>query len=159
MSRKRKEPIQAMDAGSPMMGRRFTVVPKLVSLNETAMKVLDGDEVDKLLLVDAITTVQHATLRTLQKKLLAFGFATLRSPDYSSPIHADATAVADKKANTIRGAVHLFSRMDKHPHIGKHRRKKLVSLVMEDAPWGKLRHQMEELHAIIRALEEILIGR
>jgi hypothetical protein len=156
---KRKKDFSAADFGTPEMGRQFRIVPKLTDNTTMAGRVLDGDEVDKLLLVDAITTVQHATLRTLQKKLLAFGFATLRSPDYSSPIHADATAVADKKANTIRGAVHLFSRMDKHPHIGKHRRKKLVNLVMEDAPWGKLRHQMEELHAIIRALEEILIGR
>lgn len=156
---KRKKDFSAADFGTPEMGRQFRIVPKLTDNTTMAGRVLDGDEVDKLLLVDAITTVQHATLRTLQKKLLAFGFATLRSPDYSSPIFSDATAVADKKANTIRGAVHLFSRMDKHPHIGKHRRKKLVNLVMEDAPWGKLRHQMEELHAIIRAVEDILIGR
>lgn len=158
MKRKRTNPA-GMDAGTPEMARRFTMVPRLSDPTTTTMKVIDGTELDKLLMHDAITTTQHATLMTLEKRLHGYGFMGVKSPDYSSPIHADAGAVSDKKAEKLRGAVHLVGKMDKHPHIGAHRRKKLVNLVLLDAPWGKLRHQIEELHHCIRALDDIFLGR
>lgn len=156
MAKKRKQSDMGMDAGTPEMARHFNIVPRLSSPTTTTMKVLDGNEIDRLLLVDAINPSQHATLTTLANKLLACGFSALRSPDYSSPIFSDPSVVADKKANTIRGAVSIIKRMDNHSLIGKYRRKQTVNLVIQDAPW---KGQMEELHAIIRALEEILIGR
>lgn len=157
--RKVKEAPSGADYGTKELSRHFRIVPKLTDPSTMAGRVMDGDEVDRLLLIDAIDTMQHATLRTLQKRLHGFGFVGMRSPDYSSPIHADATAVGDKKAETIRGAVHLFERLDKHPHIGMHRRKKVVNLVIQDAPWGDKRHQYEELHHVIRALDDIFISR
>lgn len=159
MTRKRRPPPSSIDFGTPQMARHFTIVPKLSDPTTLAGKVMDGSEIDRLLLVDAIDPAQHATLSMLAKRLHGYGFMGMKSPDYSSPIHADATAVADKKAESLRGAVHLISKMDKHPHIGAFRRKKLVNLVLQEAPWGKLRHQIEELHSCVRALDDIFVGR
>src|SRR6478736_2700458 len=127
----------AMDAGTPQMARHFTVVPKLVSPTETTMKVLDGGEIDRLLLHDVINPNHHGTLSMLAKRLYAYGFSGMRSPDYASPpTHLDPELVSAKKAETIRGAVALIKKMDGHPHIQRHRRVKLVNLVLYDAGWG-----------------------
>jgi hypothetical protein len=159
--RKRKYQLSNADYGTKELARHYTVVPKLVDPSTTAGRVMDGTEIDRLLFTDTISTVEHATLQTLARRLHGFGFVGLKSPDYSSPISADATAVADKKADVIRGAVHLFEKMDKHPHIGPYRRKKLVNLVLQDAEWSKkmLRHQIEELQACIRALDDVFMKR
>ena len=141
------------------MARHFSIVPKLTDPTTLSMKVMDGSEIDTLLLHDVISTMQHATLSTLAKRLHGYGFVGLKSPDYTSPVFSDQSIVSDNKAQTIRGAVHLFDKMDKHPHIGKFRRKKLVHLVLQDAPWGKFRHQVEELHAVINALDDIFMRR
>lgn len=161
MSRKKKYSVSVMDMGTPQMARHFKIVPRLTDPSTMAGRVLDGTEIDRLLFTDTISTVEHATLQTLARRLHGFGFVGLKSPDYSSPISADATAVADKKADVIRGAVHLFEKMDKHPHIGPYRRKKLVNLVLQDAVWSKkmLRHQIEELQACIRALDDVFMKR
>lgn len=159
MPRKRRPSSSAIDMGTPEMARRFTIVPKLSDPTTLTGKVLDGSEVDRLLLVDAIDPAQHATLNMLAKRLHGYGFSGMKSPDYSSRVHADATLVADKKAESLRGAVHLIDKMDKHPHIGAFRRKKLVNLVLQEAPWGSLRHQIEELQYCVRALDDIFVGR
>lgn len=156
---RRKPKAKGMDAGTPELARHFKIVPKLSDPTTLTMKVMDGSEIDRLLMHDVIDPAQHSTLAMLAKRLHGYGFVGLKSPDYSSRIFADATAVAEKKAESLRGAVHLIDKMDKHPHIGSFRRKKLVNLVLQEAPWGKLRHQIEELHHCIRALDDIFIGR
>ena len=161
MARRRKYQTSGTDFGTKEMARHFTIVPKLTDPSTMAGRVLDGTEIDRLLMQEVIDTFQHATLQTLAKRLHGFGFVALKSPDYSSPIHADATAVSDKKADMIRGAVHLIDKMDRHPDIGAFRRKKMINLVLQDAPWSKklLRHQIEELRACVRALDDIFMRR
>ena len=159
MAKRKRSITNAADFGTPEMARHFSIVPKLSDPTTLTGKVMDGDEIDRLLMQDVISPAEHGTLRSFEKKLHGFGFVSLKSPDYSSPIHADATAVADRKADTIRGAVHLFSKMDKHPDIGPHRRKKLVNMALMDAPWGKLRHQIEELHATVEALNDVFLRK
>lgn len=156
MKRRKQMPVAGMDAGTPEMARRFTMVPRLSDPTTTTMKVIDGTELDKLLMLDVITTTQHATMLTLEKRLHGYGFMGVKSPDYSSPIHADAGAVSDKKAEKLRGAVHLVEKMDRHKDIGRHRRKKLVNLVLLDAPWGQ---KLDDLQVCIRALDDIFLGR
>jgi len=123
------------------------------------MKIMDGSEVDRMLMNDSITAAEHGTLMVLTRRLQKFGFMGLRSPAYDSPVHADPELVADKKATVIRGAVSLIDRMDKHPAIGKARRQKLINLVLEDVPWGKLRHQIEDVRHCIRALDDLFLSR
>lgn len=159
MARKRKTQIEAADFGTPQLARHFTVVPKLVDNNTRAGRVLDGTEVDAMLLHDLIDPAQHSTLTLFARKLQSYGFSGIKSPDYSGRIHADPTLVSERKAEALRGAVQMIEKLDRHPHIGKYRRKKLVNLVTEDAPWGKLRHQIEELHHCIRALDDILMKK
>lgn len=153
-----------MDMGTREFSQHHLVIPKLVDPTTMAGRVLDATEIDRLLLNEAIGIIMHGTLEAFAKKLHSFGFVGLKSPDYSSPIFADATAVSEKKANLIRGAVALFNRMDKHPDIGPYRRKKIVNLVLTDAPWqGKKKQlsedQIEELHKVIRALDQIFSQR
>lgn len=156
MARKRKyQQVEAADYGTREMARHFTIIPKLIDNNTRAGRVLDGTAIDALLMNDVIDPMQHATLTMLANRLHSYGFVGLKSPDYSSPIHADPTQVSEKKAQALRGAVHLIEKMDKHPNIGRYRRKKLVNLALMDAPWGKLRHQIEDLRACIAALDHI----
>lgn len=131
-----------MDAGSPMMAKHFSIVPKLSSPTTMVMKVMDNGELDSMLMHDTITTNEHATLCTLAKKLRDFGYSDLRSPNYESRIHADASGVADKKADTIRGAVALIGKMD--TAMGRFNRKKLINLALYDAPWGDDTNSLKE---------------
>lgn len=155
MARKRKVHISPADMGTPELARRLTVVPKLVNPTTYAGKVIDGSEIDRLLMADAITPAQHATLGLLAKKLHGYGFYALKSPDYASRVHADATAVAEKKAESLRGAVHLIEKMDRHKDIGRYRRKKLINLVLLDAPY----EEVEELQTAVFALDNLFSGR
>ncbi len=160
MVRRKYQPKDGMDIGTPEMARRFTIVPKLSSPTVMSMKILDGSEADRMLMQDEITAVEHGTLNTLAKRLRDFGYDELRSPNYEgSGGGLDPEIVGDRKANKIRGAVDLIAKMDSHPHIGRYRRKKLVNLSLYDAPWGNKRNQIEELHACIHALEDIFIRR
>ena len=159
MARKRKyETVrEAMDPGTPAMARHFTCVPKMIDNNTRAMRVLDGTEIDKLLLDDVINITQHSTLNLFAQKLAGFGMLSLKSPSFEAKVQADASIVSDKKAEALRGAVKLFKRLD--DTIGPYKRKKLVNLALQDAPWGALRHQIEDLHFCIRALDDVLMRR
>lgn len=153
MGRRHKQ-MDGMDQGTPEMARRFTLVPKLSDPTTLTMKNMAGDEVDKLLLNDLITAMQHSTLQTLAKRLHGYGFIGLKSPDYSSPVFSDATEVSARKAETIRGAVSLIAKMDKHMSIGRHRRKQVVNLCLYDAPWAGT-----GLSDVILALDDIFLNR
>lgn len=152
MPRKRSKNIQPIDMGTQELHRRFTVVPKYSDPTTLSGKVLDGNEVDKLLLHDQIDPVQHGTLNTLHKKMHAFGFIGLKSPSYDGAVHADPAAVTAKKAELMRGAVSLMARMDRHPRIGIHLRKRLVNLVLYDTPWG---WDYDKLHDACRGLDDV----
>lgn len=159
MAKKKYSPKQGMDTGSPMLARKFTVVPKLASPTVLTMKILDGTEVDKMLMNDEITPTQHGTLNTLARRLREYGYDDLRSPNYEGVASSDPELVAEKKAEKIRGAVALLDKMDKHHQIGRYRRKKLVNLALVDAPWGDKKAQVEDLKICIAALDDIFMQR
>jgi hypothetical protein len=153
---KRRETKGVIDMGTPELSRRFTVVPRLSDPTTLAGKILDGSEVDKLLLHDVITPAEHGTLGTLLKKLHAFGFIGLKSPSYDGAIHADPAQVSAKKAELMRGAVSLFARMDRHRFIGPVTRKRLINLALYDAPWTS---PAVALKQAVRGLDEIFSQR
>jgi hypothetical protein len=156
MPKKTNKP--AADFGTPQLARHFTIVPKLSDPTTLTGKIMDGGEIDRLLLHDVISANQHGTLTMLAKRLYSYGFSGMRSPDYASPpTHLDPELVSAKKAEVIRGAVSLIKKMDNHPYIQQHRRMKLINLVLYDAAWGRLRHQIEDLHACCQALDDIFI--
>lgn len=157
MAKRKKVDVAAMDPGTPQMARHFKIVPRLTDNVTRAMRVLDGTEIDAMLLRDEITTMQHSTLNLLAQKMHGYGFINLKSPDFSSRVHADATVISDRKAEALRGAVKLFRKMD--DHMGRHRRIKMINLVMMDKPWGRLRHQLDDLHYSIRQLDDIFTGK
>lgn len=149
-----------MDVGSPQLARHFTIVPKLSSPTTLSMKILDSSEMDKLLMQDVLTPAEHGTLVTLAKRLEDCGFSELRSPAYDSPVHADPSAVADKKADKIRGAVALIEKLDKA--IGRYNRKRIINLALYSTPWtGQYpkRNQIEDLKHCIRSIDEIFTRR
>ena len=122
----KKEPI---DTGAERLHHHRTVVPRRRA-DGYNMRVMDETEIDRMLMRDEITPNEHATLERLMGKLHKFGFMGVRSPDYSSPIHADASAVGDKKAATIRGAVKLTKELD--AALGADLRRRLYALILED---------------------------
>lgn len=142
------------DYGTTELRRQFTVVPKLSGPTTMTFKVVDESEIDRLLMRDAIKPSQHATLEGLMRRLHKAGFIGLKSPAYDSPIHADASAVGDRKANLIRSTVMLFARLDKK--IGPPRRKALVDLVLADVPWPG---DDQSLLDIISQLDDVIAGR
>jgi hypothetical protein len=159
MTRRKYQPRDGMDTGAPLLHRHFTVVPRLVNPTTMTMKSIDQTEADKMLMNDTITPAEHGTLNTLAKRLREYGYDDLRSPNYDGVISSDPELVSAKKADKIRGAVALIDRMDKHPGIGRYRRKKLINLALIDAPWGNKRNQVEDLKATIAAMDEIFMRR
>lgn len=157
MAKRKKEipTVSTIDMGTSEMARRFTIVPTYTSHTDRASRVMDGTEVDRMLLNDQLSINQHATLNLLARKMNSFGMGSIKSPDYSGRIHSDATLIAEHKAQALRGAVHLIDKLDRHPHVGKYRRKRLINLVMEDGKWGDLRHQLEELWACVSVLDDL----
>jgi hypothetical protein len=134
--KKNKNPIpnDVIDTGTDEIHKRRTVVPKLTrGMSGYNFKVMDETEVDRLLLREAITPNQHSTLERFLAKLQKVGFSSLRSPDYSSPIHADAEAVGDKKALALKGITALIEELDES--VGIAVRVYLVALVTEDREW------------------------
>lgn len=150
MTKSKKEPV-SRDMGTTEMARRFTVVPKIDASNTWHGKVMDETEIDRLLLKDIITPAEHSVLEALMKKLHKMGFVGVKSPDYSSPIHADATAVGDKRAQSIRGMVRIIRDLDKE--IGTHFRVSLVNLCLIDMPWP---HSTDDLKSSIKRLMMII---
>lgn len=125
------------DFGTSELGRRFSVVPKLTRGNYGYnAKVLDETELDRLLLADRITAAEHSTLEALLKRLHKSAFVGLKSPSYDAVISADASIVADKKAQTIRSMVKIIDKMDNHAEIGRANRAALINLVLLDIPWA-----------------------
>ena len=78
---KKPKKTEHADFGTKELARHFTIVPKLSDPTTFTGKVMDGSEIDTLLLHDVITTMQHSTLCTLAKRLHGFGFVGLKSPD------------------------------------------------------------------------------
>jgi len=150
-----KKPKDSIDIGTKELGRHYKIVPKITrGLYGLNGKVMDETEIDRLLLNDTITTTQHATLEMFFARLHKVGFVGLKSPSYDSPIHADASAVGDKKAHTIRGVVKLIDMLDNS--VGRDVRVKLVRLVCEDRVWGDNNDGLSE--AIVE-LDKIMGGR
>lgn len=143
---------EPIDVGTDEIHKQRTIVPKLTrGMSGYNMRVMDETEVDRLLLSEAITPNHHSTLERFLVKLHKVGFGGLRSPDYSSPIHADATAVGDKKAIALKGISALIEEMDSQ--LGRPVRVLLVALVTEDREWP---HSDESLRIIVERLERII---
>lgn len=149
MSRKRvtQEP---KDYGTAELARQFTVVPKLSGINTYSAKVMDETEIDRLLLRDVITPEEHGILEMFMVKLHKMGFVGVKSPDYSSPVFADATAVGDKRAMSIRGMVRVIAALDER--IGRKHRTSLVDLVLQDVPWPLKDEELKDSVAALRLI-------
>lgn len=153
MAKKRKKAAtEPIDLGSDRLHKQHTVVPRLTrGMNGYNMKVMDETEIDRLLLHEVISVNEHSTLERFLRRLHKVGFVGMRSPDYSSPIHADATAVGDKRALAVKGITALIAELDQT--IGAGKRQYLVALVTEDRPWPD---KYQSLRDAIAALDRII---
>jgi len=119
--------------GNTHLAKRLKVVPVHRSKFEYHGKVVDETEIDRLLLVDAITPSDHSILENFMRLLLKANFVGIRSPVYEAPVSADPSIVGDRRANQIRAVVSLFRKLDER--IGKEKRMCLVNLVLLDRKW------------------------
>lgn len=142
------------DYGTSEIAKRFTVVPRLSQSSGMHMKVVDDTEIDRLLLRDEISPNQHATLEGFMRRLHKMGFVGVRSPDYESPVNLDPAQVGDRRANSVRGMVNIFRRLDRR--ITPTRRREMVNLCLMDVPWPGDR---DSLHVCIAALDDVIAGR
>ena len=132
MSKHQNESLE--DTGTPELSRRHRVVPMLTrgqyGLNP---KVVDETEIDRMLLVDAISPAEHASLENLLRVLVKTGYAGMQSPSYEAPVSSDPATVADKKSHTIMEAASVMQRL--HRTIGRANAAALVNLVLLDVKW------------------------
>lgn len=142
------------DTGTPELSRQFSVVPKLSGLYTMTGKVIDETEIDRLLLADRITAAQHAALENFMSKLHAANFVGVKSPDYSSRIHLDPSAVGRKRAERILRVVKIFQRLDGKPN-GRAIRVSLVNLCLLDKEWPGTD---DMLHRAIEMMERAICG-
>lgn len=150
-----KDDDKAVDFGTPELARRFTVVPKLTrGLYGYNGKVVDGSEIDRLLLRDWITVNQHATLEGLLRRLHKASFVGVKSPTYDSPVQADPATVGDRRAHALRSMVKIFRRLD--DKAGAEKRKALVDLVLLDVPWNGDKASLQEA---VKHLDDAIAGR
>lgn len=159
-----KKQTEPVDFGTPELGRRLSVVPRLTrgAFGYNGM-VTDETEIDRLLLQNLITAAEHSTLEALLRRLHKASFVGLKSPGYDTIISADPSIVADKKAQTIRAMVRITERMDEHKKIGRAKRTALVNLVLLDTPWpyeeDAKGQPTSTLKATIAALNEVFARR
>lgn len=139
------------DFGSPELGKRFTVVPRLASANSYHGKVVDDTEIDRLLLRDYITSAEHGMLVSLLAKLRKGSFTSIQSPDLNSSYQAaDPSRSADRKSEAIRTVTRLMAELD--DSIGAHKRTALINLVLLDTPWP---FSLGALRKSVRVLQDI----
>jgi hypothetical protein len=141
------------DYGTSEIARRFRIVPILANGPNGGMnaKVVDDNEVDKLLLNETITIQHHGTLMSLMGRLIKANFVALRSPSLEAPVQSDQSLIGDRRANLIRSINAIFKQLDEQ--VGQGKRKALIDLLILDAPWpGSADH----LHGVINVLDDIL---
>ena len=123
------------DYGTPELGKRFTIVPKLTrGLYGYNAKVVDEHEIDRMLLRDEITGAQHSILEAFVDRLHAVGFLALRSPEYDARISGDPSIIADNRAKRLRRIVRVFMALDRK--VGHVKRRALVDLCLQERPWN-----------------------
>lgn len=145
-----------VDTGTPELARRFTVVPRLsrgAMGGSMSAKVLTETEIDRLLLYDKITAMEHSILEALLKRLHRASFVGLQSPSYDAPMSSDPSIIGDRKANSIRRVTKLMLDMDRD--MGPAKRKAMVNLVLTDEPWPG---DDASLKGAVLALQNIFIG-
>lgn len=141
---------QPVDYGSPHLAKRFTIVPKLTASNGYHGKVVDDTEIDKLLLHDDISALEHSLLVALLQRLRKATFIGLKSPDFNGVAHSDPSIMADRKANAVVSVVGLMKRLDQK--LGRAQRASLINLVLLDVPWPGT---LDALHGCIFALQDL----
>lgn len=136
-----KDPV---DTGSEKLHEQRTVVPRLRGPHSYHMKVMDETEIDRMFLRGDINADQYEILGRFAERLHKAGMGSIRSPDYSSPIHADATAVGDKRARAMLGIKSMMQSL--REEIGVESLGQLIALVVEDRPFsGDLDNVLDSL--------------
>lgn len=140
------------DYGTNEIHRRLTIiVPKF---SGRSAKVMDEQEIDRLLLRGWITQQQHSALEGFMRRLHKASFVGVKSPSYEAPMSADPSLISEKKAKAVRNIVGLFNTLD--IHMGYENRNRLVNLVLSDHEWPSTK---ENLQKTIKILEDVITGR
>lgn len=141
------------DYGPPELARRFTVVPRLSLTNGFTGKVVDDNEVDRLLMRDEINALEHSLLVAMFRALRHASFVGLKSPDFNAVAAPDPVRMADRKALAVRRVAGLMIALDRQ--VGSRLRCALVDLVLLDRPWP---YPSALLHEGILALQHVFAG-
>lgn len=141
-----KEPIIL---GTQEFQAKYTIVPKLRNLWDYHAKVMDGCELDSMLLVNKITTPQYNTLGRFAAILHRAGYATIKSVDLSSPGgQIDQSRAADKKSKQMMRLVKMMTYLDNN--AGKRERLNVINMIILDTPIKDINH----LNKMVVALDE-----
>lgn len=102
-------------------------------------QVMDGCELDSMLLNNIITTPQYNTLGRFAAILHRAGYATIKSVDLSSPGgQIDQSRAADKKSKQMMRLVKLMTYLD--DNAGRQARLVVINMIILDTPIKDIKH-------------------
>lgn len=147
------DPQKPRDIGTPELSRRRKVLPRTqagAGYNYD-LYVVDGSEIDRLLLAGKIDTVQHSTLNSFTIKLHRANMLGPKAPALEKRSSSDPAWVAGKAAEEMATITRIIRSLDRE--IGDGPRRAIVDLCMMDKP-----PQGIDLAAAIAALSKALDG-
>ncbi len=149
MAKKNTPPTRkAIYLGTPELQNRYTIVPKLRNLWEYHAKVIDGCELDSMLIEGKINHSQHNTLERFSAILHRAGYAKIGSVDLSNAsVKLDPSYVADKKSKAMMRIVKMMNYIEKE--AGRVPRLSVINMIVTDTPIQDIKH----LHKVVNALE------
>jgi len=131
-----KEPIIL---GTQEFQTKYTIVPKLRDLWNYHAQVMDGCELDSMLLSNTISTTDYNTLGRFAAILHRAGYATIKSVDLSSAGgQIDQSRAADKKSKQMMRLVKMMNYLD--DNAGKVARLNVINMIILDVPIQNMKH-------------------
>jgi hypothetical protein len=144
LTQKQKETVVL---GTPEFQTKYTIVPKLRNLWDYHAKVIDGSELDRLLIEEIVTPSQHNTLERFAAILNRAGYARYSSIDLSGSGHFDPSHAAEKKSKSMLRIVKILEYVDKK--AGKKARMDMVNMLTVDSKVQSTDH----IKSVVNALE------
>lgn len=143
---------EAIDFGTPERQSKATIVPCLYSRSyDYHARVMDGTEIDRMLMRGGITPNEHNTLERFSEELRRAGYLSIRSIDLSDPIQSsDPSHLADRKAGKLVRVVMLIRAIDQA--VSRKERDALIDLCLMDREV-----KIPSLFKAVRAIDNFFI--
>ena len=139
---------EAIILGTPELQAKHTIVPKLRNMWDYHAKVIDGCELDKLLMEGKINPSAHNTLDRFAAILHRSGFLKSHSIDWANPGgQIDPSLSAAKKSQSVLKMVKIMEYLDRK--AGRQARMSVVNMIILDQ-----HSDLIHVNAVVSALDD-----